>query len=60
MHYLLIYEASGDYLERRGEFRALHLKLAGAAVDHGGGRGCDDGDSTRRFSMQLSIHGRAG
>jgi uncharacterized protein YciI len=35
MHYLLIYEASGDYLERRGEFRALHLKLAWEAVERG-------------------------
>lgn len=28
MHYLLIYELSDDYLERRGEFRNEHLKLA--------------------------------
>ncbi|MDR3741433.1 MAG: YciI-like protein [Terracidiphilus sp.] len=32
MHYLLIYEAADGYLERRGEFRAAHLKLAWEAV----------------------------
>ncbi len=28
MHYLMIYDLSPDYLERRGQFRAEHLKLA--------------------------------
>jgi uncharacterized protein YciI len=28
MHFLLIYELAPDYLERRGAFRAEHLKLA--------------------------------
>lgn len=27
-HYLLFYEVSPDYLQRRGEFRAAHLALA--------------------------------
>jgi uncharacterized protein YciI len=35
MHYLLIYDVSPDYLERRGDYRAEHLKLAWAAVDRG-------------------------
>ena len=28
MHYLLIYETTPDYLERRSQFRSEHLKLA--------------------------------
>jgi uncharacterized protein len=28
MHYLLIYEVADDYLQRRGQFRNEHLKLA--------------------------------
>ena len=28
MHFLLIYDLAPDYLERRGEFRNEHLKLA--------------------------------
>lgn len=28
MHYLLIYDLTPDYLERRGEFRDEHLKMA--------------------------------
>jgi uncharacterized protein YciI len=35
MHYLLIYDLSPDYLERRGAFRAEHLKLAWEASDRG-------------------------
>lgn len=35
MHYLLIYELSPDYLERRGEFRNEHLKLAWDAHEAG-------------------------
>jgi hypothetical protein len=35
MHYLLIYDVSQDYLERRPEFRAAHLKHAWAAADRG-------------------------
>jgi uncharacterized protein len=32
MHYLLMYDLADDYLERRGEFRAAHLKLAWESV----------------------------
>ena len=35
MHYLLIYEVAQDYLQRRGEFRGAHLKLAWEAADRG-------------------------
>lgn len=35
MHYLLFYEVSDDYLERRGEFRGVHLKLAWEAHERG-------------------------
>lgn len=35
MHYLLLYELSPDYLERRGEFRDEHLKLAWEAHSKG-------------------------
>ncbi len=28
MHYLMFYELAPDYMERRGQFRAEHLKLA--------------------------------
>jgi uncharacterized protein YciI len=35
MHYLLIYELAPDYLDRRGEFRDEHLKLAWAAQERG-------------------------
>jgi uncharacterized protein YciI len=35
MHYLLIYDVSPDYLARRAEFRAAHLKLAWAAAERG-------------------------
>jgi len=35
MHYLLIYEVSGDYLERRANFRAEHLGLAWEAHERG-------------------------
>lgn len=28
MHYVLIYETTADYLERRGQYRAEHLALA--------------------------------
>lgn len=35
MHYLLTYELADDYLERRGEFRDEHLKLAWEAVERG-------------------------
>ena len=34
-HYLLIYELADDYLERRSEFRGLHLKHAWAAQERG-------------------------
>jgi uncharacterized protein YciI len=35
VHFLLIYELSPDYLERRGEFRNEHLKLAWEAQERG-------------------------
>ncbi|HQR47562.1 MAG TPA: YciI-like protein [Thermoanaerobaculia bacterium] len=35
MHYLLFYDVSTDYLERRAAFRAEHLALAWQAVDRG-------------------------
>ena len=34
-HYLLIYELADDYLERRPEFRGLHLEHAWAAQARG-------------------------
>jgi uncharacterized protein YciI len=34
-HFLLFYEAAPDYLERRPEFRALHLHHAWRAYDRG-------------------------
>jgi uncharacterized protein len=35
MHYLLFYDVSPDYIERRGEFRAEHLTLAWQAQARG-------------------------
>ena len=35
MHYLLMYELSDDYLERRGEYRTEHLQLAWDAQERG-------------------------
>ena len=35
MHYLLFYDVSPDYLERRAEFRAEHLTLAWQAQARG-------------------------
>lgn len=35
MHYLLIYELVPEYLQRRGEFRTEHLKLAWEANSKG-------------------------
>src|SRR5262245_59977902 len=35
MHYLLIYDAAPDYVERRAPFRAEHLALARAAHSRG-------------------------
>lgn len=35
MHYLLIYDVSPDYLERRGAFRDEHLRLAWEANERG-------------------------
>lgn len=35
MHYLLMYDLVPDYLERRGEFRDEHLKLAWEAQERG-------------------------
>jgi uncharacterized protein len=35
VHFLLIYDLAPDYLERRGEFRNEHLKLAWEAQERG-------------------------
>lgn len=35
MHYLLFYEVSDDYLDRRAEFRSAHLAKAWAASENG-------------------------
>lgn len=35
MHYLLTYELTPDYLDRRADFRDEHLKLAWAAQERG-------------------------
>jgi uncharacterized protein YciI len=35
MHYLLMYDLSPDYLERRGQFRAEHLRLAWESNERG-------------------------
>jgi hypothetical protein len=35
MHYLLLYDFAPDYLERRGAFRGVHLKLAWDACERG-------------------------
>lgn len=35
MHYLLFYEATSDYLERRAEYRREHLALAWQAHERG-------------------------
>ncbi len=35
MHYLLFYEAGGDYAERRAPFRSAHLQHAQDAVRRG-------------------------
>ena len=34
-HFLLIYEAGADYVERRPQFRSQHLALAWAAQERG-------------------------
>lgn len=53
MHYLLFYEVSADYLERRGEFRADHLRLAWEACERGelilGGALADPVDTSLLF-----------
>jgi uncharacterized protein len=35
MHYLMMYDLSPDYLERRGQFRADHLRLAWESQERG-------------------------
>jgi uncharacterized protein len=35
MHYLMTYDLSPDYLERRGQFRAEHLRLAWESHERG-------------------------
>jgi uncharacterized protein YciI len=34
-HFLLFYDVAPDYLERRGQFRSVHLERAWAAADRG-------------------------
>lgn len=34
-HYLLFYDTAPDYLERRAQFRAVHLKMAWDAHERG-------------------------
>jgi len=35
MHYLLFYDLDPDYMEKRGEFRAVHLGMAWEASERG-------------------------
>lgn len=35
MHYILFYDVMDDYVEKRAQFRELHLKHARAAYDRG-------------------------
>ena len=35
MHYLLMYDVTDDYVERRAAFRSAHLELARQAVERG-------------------------
>jgi uncharacterized protein len=35
MHYLLFYEVGDDYIERRAEFRNIHLKLGWETAERG-------------------------
>jgi uncharacterized protein YciI len=35
MHYLMFYEFTADYLQRRSEYRAAHLKLAWQSSERG-------------------------
>lgn len=35
MHYVLLYEVRDDYVEKRAQFRELHLRHARAAYDRG-------------------------
>jgi len=35
MHYVLFYDVADDYVERRGEFRGMHLEKAREAVARG-------------------------
>jgi uncharacterized protein len=35
MHYLLMYDVTDDYIDRRGGFRSAHLQLARQAVERG-------------------------
>lgn len=35
MHYLLMYDLVADYLDRRGEYRDEHLRLAWTAAERG-------------------------
>ena len=35
MHFVLLYEVRDDYVEKRAQFRELHLKHARAAFDRG-------------------------
>ena len=34
-HFLLIYDLASDYLDRRGDYRAVHLRMAWEAAERG-------------------------
>ncbi len=63
MHYLLFYDVAPDYLERRGQFRSEHLKLAWQAQARGelilGGSLADPVDSAVLFFQGDSPDGAA-
>ena len=57
-HFLLFYEVSSDYLERRPQFRAEHLKLAWEAQERGeivvAGALADPPDGSEQFFNEAS------
>ncbi|HEX3584823.1 MAG TPA: hypothetical protein VH024_02455 [Candidatus Angelobacter sp.] len=53
MHYVLFYEVRNDYVEKRAQFRELHLKLARAAAH-------DRGELMRRDMVRRPPYRSAG